>query len=49
MLLKRKVKQKENKDKDVNCKCTQKGIPSEWTWDIEQKCHICSSCGVKQY
>jgi len=31
------------------CKCTQKGTPSEWTWDIEQKCHICSSCGAKQY
>ena len=34
---------------ETTCKCTQKGIPSEWSWDIEQKCHICSSCGAKQY
>lgn len=33
---------------DIGCSCTERGIDSEWEWDSEQGCYVCSGCGEVQ-
>lgn len=33
---------------DIGCNCTENGIESEWEWNKDQGCYICSGCGEVQ-
>jgi hypothetical protein len=33
---------------DNGCQCTKEGIDSEWNWDKNQECWVCSGCGDTQ-
>lgn len=33
---------------DIGCICNDSGMESEWAWNIEQGCYVCSGCGAVQ-
>jgi len=33
---------------DCGCSCTEDGYKSQWEWDEDQECYICSGCGEMQ-
>ena len=33
---------------DIGCVCNEEEFDSDWQWDIEQQCYICSGCGEVQ-
>lgn len=33
---------------DTGCQCTECGVDSEWEWDEEQDCYVCTGCGDVQ-
>ena len=33
---------------DIGCACNDEGLDSDWQWNVEQQCYICSGCGEVQ-
>ncbi len=33
---------------DIGCSCNDSGFDSEWNWDVDAQCYICSVCGEVQ-
>ena len=33
---------------DCGCTCIKAGIDSEWIWDEDQHCYVCSGCNEVQ-
>jgi len=33
---------------DCGCQCTEDGFESQWEWDYDEQCYVCSSCGDVQ-